>query len=61
MLNKNNVDNDLVKKYKIEIDNLLEGKIIDRRLVETLVDKIIIDEVDGSKEKKITIYYKFSK
>ena len=61
MLKKNNVDNDLMKKYKIEMDNLLNGKIIDRRLVETLIDKIIIDEIDGSKEKKITIYYKFSK
>lgn len=61
MLKKNNVDNDLLEKYKIEIDNLLEGKTIDRRLVETLVDRVIIDEVNGSKEKKLTIYYKFSK
>lgn len=61
MLKKDNVNNDLVKKYKIEIDNLLEGKTIDRRLVETLVDKIIIDEFNDIKEKKITIYYKFYK
>nr|WP_241426067.1 zinc ribbon domain-containing protein [Clostridium beijerinckii] len=52
MLKKNNDGSDLLNKYKIEIDNLLEGKTIDRRLVETLVDKIVIDEVDGSKEKK---------
>jgi len=51
MLKKSNVDNDLLKKYKIEIDNLLEGKTIDRRLVKTLVDKVVIDEVNGSKEK----------
>lgn len=61
MLKKNSDDSDLLNKYKIEIDNLLEAKIIDRRLVETLVDKIVIDEADGNKEKKITIYYKFSK
>lgn len=61
MLKKDNVNNDLLKKYKIEIDNLLEGKTIDRKFVETLVDKIIIDEFNDTKEKKITIYYKFSK
>ncbi len=52
MLKKNDVDNDLLKKYKIEIDDLLEGKTIDRRLVETLIGKIIVDEVNESKEKK---------
>ncbi len=61
MLKKDNVNNDLLKEYKIEIDNLLEGKTIDRILVETLVDKIIIDEFNDIKEKKITIYYKFYK
>ncbi|MDS0528420.1 recombinase family protein [Clostridium sp. SHJSY1] len=61
MLKKNDVDNDLLKKYKIEIDNLLEGKTIDRRLVETLIDKIIIDESNEGKEKRLIIHYKFSK
>ena len=61
MLNKNNTENDLLKKYKGEVDNLLEGKTIDRRLVETLIDKIVIDEIEGLKEKKVSVYFKFAK
>lgn len=53
-------DNELLKRYKKELDKLLEVKEIDRNFVETLIDKIIVEEIEGSKEKKITIQYKFS-
>lgn len=53
-------NNGLLKQYKEDLEKLLRGREIDRSFVETLIDKIIVEEVEGSKEKKITIQYKFS-
>ena len=60
IVNNPSHDNELLSKYKRELDNLLELKKIDRNFVETLVDKIIVEEIDGSKEKRIIVKYKFS-
>ena len=53
-------NNELLNQYRKEIDDLLQARNIDRNFVETLIDKIIVEEVEGGKEKKITIQYKFS-
>jgi DNA invertase Pin-like site-specific DNA recombinase len=59
-INSNGIDiNDLLKKYKSEIDDLLNGKIIDRKLVETIIDKIVITEDENKKEKHVGVYFKF--
>ena len=46
--------------YKEEIDKILEVKDIDRALVETLVEKIIVKENKEKKEKTVDVYFKFS-
>ncbi len=61
-LNANNGDvKELLKKYKPEMDALLNGKTIDRKLVETLIDKIVIIEDENTKEKNVQVYFKFHK
>lgn len=60
IVNCSSNDNELLNKYKRELDNLLELKEIDRNFVETLIDKIIVEEIEGSKEKRIIVKYKFS-
>ena len=61
-LNANNGDvRELLKKYKHEMDALLSGKTIDRKLVETLIDKIVIIEDENTKEKNVQVYFKFHK
>ncbi|WP_455804625.1 recombinase family protein [Clostridium butyricum] len=61
-LNSNDEDiRGLLEKYKPEMDALLNGKNIDRKLVETLVDKIIIKEEHNKKEKSVQVYFKFNK
>lgn len=59
-LDDSNNISELLKKYKNELDKLLLVKEIDRDFVETLINKITVEEVEGSKEKKIIIEYKFS-
>ncbi|WP_142413284.1 recombinase family protein [Hathewaya massiliensis] len=53
--------NDILQIYKDEIEKVLEVKEIDRALVETLVDKIIVTENKDKKEKTVEVYFKFSK
>ena len=61
-LNANNGDvKELLKKHKPEMDALLNGKTIDRKLVETLIDKIVIMEDENTKEKNVQVYFKFHK
>lgn len=50
---------EILKSYKKEIQNLLELKTINRNLVETLIDKIVIDESEDNKEKIVNVYFKF--
>lgn len=45
--------------YEKQFKDLVEGKSIDNIMVETLVDKIIIEE--DKKVKKINVFYKFKK
>uniref|UniRef100_UPI002623B83F DUF4368 domain-containing protein n=1 Tax=Clostridium sp. TaxID=1506 RepID=UPI002623B83F len=45
--------------YKDQIDKLLNLDEIDRNLVEALVDRIEITELDGGKKKKVDFYFKF--
>ncbi len=61
LIYKNNYeyDGELLLKYKPELRKFLEGEFIDRNLIETLIDKIIVEELGEKKEKQITIYYKF--
>lgn len=45
--------------YINEIDEILNFKELDREAVETLIDKIIVEEDKITKQKRIHIYYKF--
>lgn len=45
--------------YKKQIDELLDLDKIDRNLVEALVDRIEVTELDGGKRKKVDFYFKF--
>jgi Site-specific recombinases, DNA invertase Pin homologs len=58
MNNQNSYD--IFEIYKNEIEKILEVKEIDRNLVETLVDKIMVTENKETKEKKVEVYFKFS-
>lgn len=59
ILNNDNNEEEIFKLYKKEIDDLLSLKNIDRNLVETLIDKIVIDESENKKEKYVNVYFKF--
>jgi len=50
---------DILQIYKDEIEKVLEIKEIDRGLIETLVDKIIVTENKDKKEKTVEVYFKF--
>ena len=47
------------KGHKDEIDKILSFQSLDRVIIETLVDKIIISENKEKKQKNIDIFYKF--
>lgn len=51
-------DEDIYRSIVREVDEILNFDNIDRLLIETLIDKIVISEEKGVK-KKIDIYYKF--
>lgn len=53
-------DNGIFEAYKEGIQMLLEVIEIDRSLVETLIDKIIVTENKEKKEKNVEVYFKFS-
>lgn len=59
ILNNDNNEEEVFKLYKKEIDDLLSLKNIDRNLVETLIDKIVIEESENKKEKFVNVYFKF--
>lgn len=58
---KSSDKNSLYNMYKEKIDNIISFKEFDRFVVESFIDKIIVSEDKMTKEKKIEIYYKFSK
>lgn len=60
ILSNNSNVNDVLQIYKDEIEKVLEVKEIDRALVETLIDKIIVTENKEKKEKTVETYFKFS-
>lgn len=51
----------LYEKYRYEVDRILSFKELDRFIVETLIEKIVVNENEFTKNKEIQIYYKFSK
>jgi site-specific DNA recombinase len=56
----NNTDaDDILQIYRDEIEKVLEVKEIDRNLVETLVNKIIVTENKDKKDKTVEVYFKF--
>jgi len=52
-------NNDIYALYKSEIDKILSFQNLDRIMVESLVEKIIISEDKQMKQKSIDIFYKF--
>lgn len=58
-LKKVNNKNSYYEVYKEKIDKILNFEEIDRYIVESFIDKIIIYEKKAAKEKNINIYYKF--
>lgn len=60
LINNKSIKNDLLSEYKGQLKQLLNGECIDRKLIESLVDKIVINEVGGNREKEVNIYFKFS-
>nr|WP_308437274.1 DUF4368 domain-containing protein [Clostridium botulinum] len=46
-------------QYKIQIDKILNFEEIDRFIIESLIDKIIVSENKITKKKNIDVYYKF--
>ncbi|WP_143316903.1 recombinase family protein [Clostridium sp. HBUAS56017] len=59
MIQNNDNDIDITKIYKDEIDKLLSLEELDRNFVEALVNKIIVNEDRGNKEKSVEVYFKF--
>lgn len=57
---KANKNNKLLEIYLKKLGQLLEGRVITRDIVETLIHKIVISELTKGKEKNIYICYKFS-
>ena len=53
-------DDDILDKYKKQLKDLIDLKNIDRSVIETFVDKILVEQKANSKEKTIRIFYKFS-
>ncbi|WP_423219559.1 DUF4368 domain-containing protein [Clostridium novyi] len=47
--------------YKNFIDEILSFKDLDRFILESLVDKIIVSEDRDSKDKSVDVYYKFKR
>ncbi len=60
IISNNSDTDDLLQIYRDEIDKVLEVKEMDRVLVETLVEKIIVTENKDKKEKNVEVYFKFS-
>lgn len=54
-------DDDILNKYKEQLKALIDLKNIDRSTIETFIDKILIEQKEDTKEKKIHIFYNFSK
>ena len=52
---------DITSIYKEELDKLFNLKEIERNFVETIIDKIIINEDPKTKEKSADFYYKFNR
>jgi DNA invertase Pin-like site-specific DNA recombinase len=50
----------IVSIYKEELDKFFNLEEIERNFVETIIDKIIINEDPKTKEKSVDIYYKFN-
>jgi len=51
--------NNIYEGYKNEIDKILSFQNLDREMVESLIEKIIISEDKQMKQKSIDIFYKF--
>lgn len=49
----------IFKSYKDKIDRILSFQELDRMMVESFVDRIIVSEDKSSRDKKIDIYFKF--
>lgn len=60
ILSNNLNTDDVFEIYKDEIKKVLEVEKMDRALVETLVEKIIVTENKEKKEKTVEVYFKFS-
>ena len=58
--NSSKNDDDILDKYKEQLKDLIDLKNIDRSVIETFVDKILVEQKANSKEKTIRIFYKFS-
>jgi uncharacterized protein with gpF-like domain len=57
----NSQDNtDITSIYREELNKLFNLEEIERSFVETIIDKIVVNEDSETKEKSIDIYYKFN-
>ncbi len=61
ILNAPEDNTNIASIYKEELDKLFKLEEIERNFVETIIDKIIINEDSKTKEKSVDIYYKFNR
>lgn len=61
IMDKQQGNNDITSIYREELDKFFNLEKIERNFVETIIDKIIVNEDLKTKEKSVDIYYKFSK
>jgi DNA invertase Pin-like site-specific DNA recombinase len=61
ILNAPEDNTDIASIYKEELDKFFNLEEIERNFVETIIDKIIVNEDPKTKDKSVDIYYKFNR
>lgn len=61
IVNDSEENTDITRIYGEELDKLFNLQEINRNFVETIIDKIIINEHPETREKSVDIYYKFNR
>ncbi|AGF54247.1 DNA invertase Pin-like site-specific DNA recombinase [Clostridium saccharoperbutylacetonicum] len=61
IMDKSQGNTDITSIYREELNKLFNLEEIERSFVETIIDKIVVNEDSETKEKSIDIYYKFNK
>ena len=60
-LNSLQDNTDIARIYREELDKLFNLEEIERSFVETIIDKIVINEDPKTKDKSVNIYYRFNR